>query len=161
MPIPRRLLRLTPEELDELLATERTLHLATVGPDGTPHVAPMWFVWHDGALWLSSLRRSRRTRDLAAGSPVAACVDAGLDYGELRGAVLYGRPEEATGDERLAAIREAFARKYWGGTWMPEVRSHVWLRMVPDRIVSWDFRKIPVGRDPRLRSSATDGGQGG
>jgi hypothetical protein len=151
MPIPRDALRLDPEDLEELLRTERTMRIGTVGPDGTPHVAPMWYVWHDGAIWINSLRRSRRTRDLASGSEVAVCVDAGIEYWDLKGAVLYGRPVEATGDERLGAVQAEFARKYWGGTEMPAVKSHVWIRMVPKRIASWDFHKIPAEKDPRLK----------
>lgn len=161
MPIRRSALRLTPEELDELLDAERSVRVGTASPGGSPHVIPMWFVWLDGAVWLNSLIRSRRSSDLRAGSPVAVCADAGEHYGELRGAVLYGRPVEATDDPRLAAVREAFARKYWGGAEVPSVRSHVWLKVVPDRLVTWDFRKIPPGRDRRLRASEASREPGG
>lgn len=152
MPIPRSLLRLSPEELDEMLGEERTLRAATVSPDGWPHVVPLWFVWHDGAVWLNNLIRSRRSRDIAADSRVSFCVDAGRDYSDLRGAVLYGRPVQADGDPGLPAAQERFAAKYWGGHVVPSLRSHSWLKMVPERIVSWDFRKIPAGRDKRLEA---------
>ena len=41
-----------------------------VGDDGVPHVVPLWFVWHDGAIWLNSLRKTRRHRHLLTGRPV-------------------------------------------------------------------------------------------
>jgi general stress protein 26 len=144
---------LTDEELAQLLAEQRTLHAATVSPDGSPHVVPLWFVWHQGAIWINNLRRSRRSRDVAAGSSVALCIDAGVQYAELRGAVLYGHFEEATEDALLPGVRAAFARKYWGGNEVPDIRSHVWLRLEPERIASWDFRKIPAGRDRRLEGA--------
>jgi nitroimidazol reductase NimA-like FMN-containing flavoprotein (pyridoxamine 5'-phosphate oxidase superfamily) len=154
MPIPREQLRLTDEELEELLTTERTMRAGTVSPDGSPHVVPLWFVWHDGAIWINNLRRARRSRDLAAGSRVALCIDTGHDYFELRGAVLYGMPGEVSSDDRaLAVVRTRFGDKYFGGIDVPDVKSHVWLRMVPERIVSWDFRKIPAGRDGRAEAS--------
>ena len=155
MPLPRSILRLTEEELEELLTTERSLRIGTVNKDGTPHVAPMWFVWHDGAIWLNSLRRSRRTSDLAAGSQVALCVDAGQDYFELRGAVLYGTPEEITDEAVTTEARKLFGRKYWNIDEIPVTKSHVWLRVKPDKIVSWDFKKIPAGNDPRLKYGPT------
>ena len=157
MPIPREQLRLTRDELDELLTTTHEVHVATVSPDGTPHVAPLWFVWHDGALWLNSLIKSRRTRDIRAGSPVAVCADTGTDYAELRGAVLKGRFVEANDDPALPDVKAAFSAKYWDGTSVPEVRSHVWLKLVPDAIASWDFRKIPAGRDKRLEARKSAG----
>jgi len=155
MPLPRSLLRLTPEELDELLTSERTLRAGTVSADGTPHVAPLWFLWRDGAIWLTSLRRSKRQTDLKAGSRVALCVDTGRDYSELRGAVLYGTPAEAGDDPELPAARKAFARKNWDIEDLPDIKSHVWLKLVPDKIVSWDFRKIPASKDPRLKYGPT------
>ena len=88
MPIPREQIRLTGDELDELLTTQRTLRAATASPEGLPHIAPLWFVWRDGAIWVNSLRRSKRSHDLADGSAVALCVDTGVRYEELRGAVL-------------------------------------------------------------------------
>ena len=153
MPIPREQLRLTTAELAELLTSNRTARVGTVSADGWPHVVPLWFVWHDGALWVNNLRRSKRSKNLADGSPVAVCVDDGEDYGELRGAVLSGRFEDASDDRRLPEVRAAFARRYWGGAEVPEMRSHVWLRMTPERVVTWDFKKIPAGRDRRLEAT--------
>ena len=154
MPIPRSQLRMTPDELDAFLGSERTCRVATVSPAGEPHVAPLWYVWHAGALWVTSLKRSRRMRDLAAGSPVAVCVDAGEQYGELRGATLYGRFAPADDEPDAPEARRTFARKYWGGVDVPDVRSHSWLVLRPDRIVSWDFAKIPAGRDRRTDTAS-------
>lgn len=147
MPIPREQLRLTPEELEEFLRTERTVRVGTVAPDGEPHVAPLWYVWEGGAMYFNSLKRSRRAR--ARGSRVAACVDGGEAYGELRGAVLYGVLEDA-GD--LQHIRQKFGDKYFNGVEIPMTKSHEWLVLRPDKTVSWDFKKIPTGRDRRLEA---------
>ena len=35
---------LTQEELEAFLGEQHTVRVATVGPDGTPHVVPLWFV---------------------------------------------------------------------------------------------------------------------
>jgi len=129
VPLPRSMLRLTDDELEELLSSELTLRAGTVGPDGWPHVAPLWFVWHDGAIWINSLRRSKRTSDLAAGSKVALCVDTGTDYSQLRGAVLYGTPHEAEGDPELETARKAFAKKNWNIDDIPAMKSELRARL--------------------------------
>src|SRR6202521_6122361 len=51
---------------DERLGASRNFWLATRWPDGRPHVMPVWAVWHDGALWFSSSKQSRKARNLAA-----------------------------------------------------------------------------------------------
>lgn len=51
---------------EEQLARSRNYWLVTHWPDGRPHAMPVWAVWHDGALWFSSSRGSRKARNLAA-----------------------------------------------------------------------------------------------
>lgn len=150
MPLPRSKLRMSEPELDTFLSEARTCRIATVSPSGQPHVAPLWFVWHDKALWISSLKKSRRTRDLEAGSQVAVCVDTGIEYSELKGCVLYGSFEPAPEGSDFEEARKLFADEYFGGLDLGTLRSHKWLRLRPDRIASWDFAKIPPKADPRL-----------
>ena len=57
-------------------------------------------------------------------------------------------------------MKAEFARKYWNLPSVPEMKSHTWLCLRPERIVSWDFSKIPAGKDRRLqagKSSSADG----
>jgi PPOX class probable F420-dependent enzyme len=142
---------MTPAEVDAFLAAEITCRVATTGADGRPHVAPLWFVWHDGVLWLNSTVHSQRWTDLTRDPRIAVVVDAGERYDELRGVELAGTatpvgpvPRLDTGPaEEVATPELLFARKYAGiDTFTPDGR-HAWLRVVPDKIMSWDFRKIP------------------
>ena len=53
---------------EERLTASRNYWVASSWPDGRPHAMPVWGVWHDGAFWFSSSRRSRKARNLAADS---------------------------------------------------------------------------------------------
>jgi PPOX class probable F420-dependent enzyme len=148
-----RAIAMSAQEVDDFLGAERTCRVATVGGDGRPHVAPLWFVWDGAALWLNSLTRSQRWTDLARDPRIAVVVDAGVEYTELRGVEVSGRAEvvgevprgEAENPE-LAPVERAFARKYGGtDTYVPDGR-HAWMRITPDKVVSWDFRKLGAPR---------------
>ncbi len=148
---------MTPDEVDAFLAGQHTCRAATVGRGG-PHATPLWYVWLDGALWLASLSRSQRWTDLTADPRIAVVVDAGADYGELRGVELRGVVEVVgevprTGEAvpELDAPEQAFADKYTGGTIVRDGR-HGWMRLVPEKITSWDFRKIGQARPGQNRS---------
>jgi hypothetical protein len=39
--------------------------LATIDPDGAPHVTGLGAIWHDGAFWFETGERSRKGRNLA------------------------------------------------------------------------------------------------
>jgi nitroimidazol reductase NimA-like FMN-containing flavoprotein (pyridoxamine 5'-phosphate oxidase superfamily) len=143
-----RRIAMSDAERDEFLRAERTCRVATVGTAG-PHVAPLWFVWVDGALWLTSLNRSQRWTDLERDPRIAVVVDAGHDYMELRGVELRGRvevvgevPRTGEPEPRLEPVERAFAEKYIGGSEFGHDGRHAWLVLHPEKIVSWDFRKI-------------------
>lgn len=142
-----RRIAMSKEELDAFLGAERTCRIATVSANG-PHNTPLWFVWDGEALWFTSLVRSQRWTDMERDPRVAVVVDAGEDYGELRGAELRGKVEvvgEAprTGEpsSELETPEKLIADKYFGGQMIHDGR-HAWLRLVPEKITSWDFRKI-------------------
>jgi PPOX class probable F420-dependent enzyme len=54
------------DEVVRRLEASRNFWLATVRPDGRPHVMPVWAVWRSGALWFSSSLGSRKIRNLTA-----------------------------------------------------------------------------------------------
>jgi Pyridoxamine 5'-phosphate oxidase len=144
-----RAIAMTPAEVDEFLAAERTCRVATAGKDGRPHVVPLWFVWDGTALWLSSIVRSQRWTDLMRDPRVAVVVDAGVEYMELRGVELSGEvvqvgeiPRTGVSDPVLDQVEQLFADKYTGGAKFPPDGRHAWLQLTPEKLVSWDFRKL-------------------
>jgi hypothetical protein len=148
-----RKIAMSPAELDAFLATERTCRVATVSATTGVHNTPLWFAWDGTALWLTSIVRSQRWTDLQRDPRVAVVVDAGEEYVELRGAELLGsvevvgpvpRPAEGPQPAETAHAEELFAAKYSGGVPVHDGR-HAWLRLVPDKITSWDFRKVYGG----------------
>ena len=141
---------MSPEERAAFFREERTCRLATVRADGT-HLSALWFVWDGDALWVTSIVKSQRWTDIERNPRVSVLVDSGHDFGELRGVELSGRAESVGEVPRigepnpeLTAPEQLFADKYSGGTFHHDGR-HAWLRIVPEKIVSWDFRKMPTG----------------
>ncbi|MFG2124921.1 pyridoxamine 5'-phosphate oxidase family protein [Streptomyces sp. NPDC048710] len=144
-----RKIMMTPGELDEFLTSQRTCRVATVSTDGAPHVSALWFAWDGTSLWLYSVVRSRRWTQLRRDPRVAVVVDSGEEYDQLRGVELSGRVEfvgevPRTGElcAELDTAETLFARKNFGLDEMPHDGRHAWARLVPEKIVSWDFRKL-------------------
>jgi hypothetical protein len=143
-----RRIAMTDAERDEFLTRERTCRVATLGPDG-PHATPLWFLWVDGVVWLYSITRSQRWTDLQRDPRIGIVVDAGQEYLELRGVEITGTvdvvgevPRAGEAHDQLPAIESVFAKKYFGSDDMFHDQRHAWLRIVPAKISSWDFRKL-------------------
>jgi nitroimidazol reductase NimA-like FMN-containing flavoprotein (pyridoxamine 5'-phosphate oxidase superfamily) len=139
---------MTDEERDAFLTAERTCRVASAGADGSPHVTPLWFVWDGSVLWLTSIVKSQRWTDLQRDGRVGVVVDTGHDFLELRGVEIRGRAEVVgevprTGELKaeLEVPERLFADKYAGGQVRHDGR-HGWLKITPDKMVSWDFRKL-------------------
>ncbi|WPO75119.1 pyridoxamine 5'-phosphate oxidase family protein [Streptomyces sp. KN37] len=144
-----RRIMMTPDELDAFLSTERTCRVATVSADGAPHASTLWFAWDGRSLWLYSITRSKRWADLRRDQRIAVVIDAGEEYGELRGVELSGTAEfvgesPRTGEPcpELDVPERLFARKLFDLDEMPHDGHHAWIRLTPDAIASWDFRKL-------------------
>src|SRR3954464_10630954 len=87
-----RKIAMTPDEIDEFLAGERTCRVATVGVDG-PHATPLWFGWDGTYLWLYSIVKSQRWTDLERDPRIGVTIDSGVEYLELRGVEITGTVE--------------------------------------------------------------------
>jgi hypothetical protein len=80
---------------------------------------------------------------------VAVVIDDGHHYHELHGVEIEGQatvvgPVPRTGDEdspELVEPERLMSAKYFGAEMTHDGR-HAWLRITPQKIVSWDFRKL-------------------
>lgn len=139
---------MTPPERDAYLAQARTCRVGTTGVDGAAHVSALWFVWDGTALWLNSVVKSQRWTNLVRDPRVSVLVDGGHDYAELHGVELIGKadvvgeaPRVGDPNDLLIAPEKAFGLKYRSGPFQYDGK-HAWMKIVPDKIVSWDFRKM-------------------
>jgi PPOX class probable F420-dependent enzyme len=82
-----------PPDAEEFLRTHTRTFLVTLRPDGAPTCHPMVGLYHEGALYLTTYRKSAKVRNLTADPRVACVVVTPDDDPELRGVVLRGRAE--------------------------------------------------------------------
>ena len=76
--------------------------VATVWPDGRPHVMPVWGIWYDESVWFSSSVQSRKARNLGADPRCVVTTDNPIEPVVLEGVAEVIR--------ELAAIQELVSR---------------------------------------------------
>ncbi|MBO0692009.1 MAG: pyridoxamine 5'-phosphate oxidase family protein, partial [Acidimicrobiaceae bacterium] len=64
---------------EERLANSHDYWLATVWPDGRPHVMPVWGAWLEDHLWFSTDQSSRKARNLALQPRCVIATDNALE----------------------------------------------------------------------------------
>jgi general stress protein 26 len=91
----------------ERLVRSHDYWLATVTPQGAPHLMPVWAIWDHGQLWFSSSRRSRKARNLGAEPRCTLSTD-----NPLEPVVVQGRARLVTGRDALVRMLAAENAKY-------------------------------------------------
>ena len=66
---------MTDDEINKVLALDVPAHLATIDRDGSPRITPIWFLWEDGAFYMSSVKGKIQLRNLERNPVAAICVD--------------------------------------------------------------------------------------
>ena len=109
-------------------------HLATLMPDGSPQVSPVWVDAQDGLIVVNTAEGRLKLRNLRR-DPRAALSIEELD-GAREALMVRGRVVEITEDGAMEHM-DHLARRYDGKAWTPvEGQRRIVVRIQPDR-VSW------------------------
>jgi PPOX class probable F420-dependent enzyme len=147
-----------PERVLEYLMGCRALQLATLGPDGWPHQATMWFGLLDGDPVMWTQRTSVKARNIRHDPRVSCLVESGHDYAELKGLSARGRAELVEDPAELVRIGAAVIPRYFPEP-VPDHRAmalsgaRVGIRVRVERWASWDFST--AGAADRARAART------
>jgi PPOX class probable F420-dependent enzyme len=147
----RDAIRMDAGELAAFLDAQRTLICATLGRDGWPHLMPLWFAMRDGEPWAWTYAKSQKVRNLERDPRCTLQVEAGTEYGELRGVMWRAECELVRDVDEIARLGGALAVRYGGGSALtPEQEAgmraqaakRVALRFRVRDETTWDHRKL-------------------
>ena len=101
-----------PESFADLMKQKKAFaHLATVMPDGTPQVTPVWFDYQNGIIRVNTAKGRVKARNMTEGAPVALAImdpDNPYRYVQIRGRV------RSVTTEGAESHIDALAKKYLG-----------------------------------------------
>ena len=153
MPSRRDQIALTPAEQREYLDTSHTIILTTIDRQGYPHSVAMWYALDDeGAVVMTTFRKSQKVKNVERDPKCALLIESEREYSKLKGLLIRGRVTIDGDTEHVLDVLERISQKYHQ-TKGPEVRramakqaaKRVVMRIVPERIASWDHAKLGVG----------------
>ena len=140
---------MTPAEIAGMLASSRKVQLATINPDGTPHLVTMFYTLVDERIAFWTYRSSQKARNLARDPRLSCLVETGEDYFELRGVQVTGAVRCVTDPAGVLDIGRRIAAGLGGvpADSLEEYVAHTARKRFgylvdPARVVSWDHRKL-------------------
>ena len=147
----RDLVKMTEAEAAEFLTESKKVQVATVNPDGSPHLTTLFYVVEDGRIAFWTYGRSQKIKNLERDPRITCLVETGDDYFELRGVSVSGTAEIITDEARIRQIGTAVASRMVDGADLGDigrdeverqVKKRVGVVVVPARTASWDHRKM-------------------
>lgn len=150
----RGLIEMTDAEVRSFLESSKTIIINSIGPGGYPHPMPMWFgLDPDGSVRMTTFRASQKVKNLKRDPRVSLLAEAGEEYAQLIGVVLYGRAQVIDDLEvvtqtliavttRGQAALDPAAREGMAKVVQKTAAKRVCIVVKPERVVSWDHRKL-------------------
>jgi len=161
---------MSPAEVDEYLASQRTITVTTLRPDGSPVAHPLWFVKLGESVYFDTRANSLKHKNILNDPRVCAVVESGESYFELRGVRIEGACQPVTDSEEIVRVQSALGEKNLAlgsgmvemPDWFSKSRSQrrsrgdrVLLRIPMERVYSWDFSKVRKHYEPAQTSDPT------
>jgi PPOX class probable F420-dependent enzyme len=151
MPSRRDKIKMSEAEVEAFLDSTRTLQVASINKDGTPHLVAMWFArMDDGNLAFWTYGKSQKVLNLRRDPRLTVMVESGDKYEELKGVTIYGRARIVDDRDEVLHFGEQVYERYWGPIDNDAVRDgvrtmgakRVVIVVQPEKTVSWDHTKL-------------------
>jgi general stress protein 26 len=150
----REEIKMTAEEIASFLEAELTAHVATMGPNGRPHLVPVYYVTSGEtatglATW--TYAKSQKVANLRRLPQATVLVEAGENYGELRGVSMECDVQIVEDIEQITMIGQEITLRMTKNDdaatsasqfIRAQAEKRVGLVFTPTNIVSWDHAKL-------------------
>jgi PPOX class probable F420-dependent enzyme len=149
------------EEIARFLEEQRVANIATIGPNGMPHLVAMWYALVDGLVWFETKGKSQKVQNLRRDPRISCLVEAGHTYDTLRGVELEGTGEVIEDADQIWDVGVSVWERY-NGPYTEETKplvefmlhKRVAVKITPTRLRSWDHRKLGMDAMPLAGTTA-------
>jgi PPOX class probable F420-dependent enzyme len=155
----RKDISMTAEEVTTFLNETSILQVATIGKDGSPHLAPMWFVMEGDTVVFRSFTRSQKIVNLQRDPRLTVLAEDGDAYAELRGVMIKGEARLIEDPSYVLAVYGRLAGRYalvgdsptkltdgeLEAAFGRAAAKNTAVVVEPIKVASWDHRKIGGG----------------
>lgn len=168
-PSGRAAVRLDEAETAAFLDSNIKVQIATIGADGAPHLTTLFYVYDEGRIAFWTYASSQKVANLRRDPRISALVEDGEDYGELRGVSVRGRARLVEDYDGIRALGAKVLARMAGGADLGELgdqildaqaRKRIGIVVEPDKVASWDHRKMTALPGQQATTSEGSRGQG-
>jgi len=117
--------------IEARLSREVNIWLATVRVDGRSHLAPLWYIWLDGKIYICTGRETQKYANMFNNQNVALALPDPMNV-----LVIEGEAHSA-GKELIAPLAEHFFNKYNWDFREDDTADWRLIEITPRKIMAW------------------------
>ena len=132
-------------EIDEFLNGVHLARVATVRPDGRPHVAPVWYLWDGDSFYFETGSQTVKANNLRANPNIAITVDVTTGGMRIKHVILEGAVELIEDPKMVRRLTERIFSRYVGieGLQTPTIQeilelTSIIVKLKPSKFVTYD-----------------------
>jgi PPOX class probable F420-dependent enzyme len=150
MPKRRDRIAMNDAEMWAFIESRKSVQVATLHKDGSPHLTTLWFAIADGKIVLETFTKSQKVVNLKRDPRIALLFESGDVYDQLRGVSINATAELVGDVEGVHALHMAVLRRN-----TPEIPEETLdkvsagmapkktaILVKPERVMSWDHTKL-------------------
>jgi PPOX class probable F420-dependent enzyme len=147
-------IRMTEDEVRAYLDGQKVINVASVGPNGRPHLAPLWYFPHEDGVATWTYGTSQKAKNFRRLPEATVLVEDGDSYEKLRGVSFEADVRIIEDTDEVTRMGTALMQRYSGakpGEPAPaelsafiagQAPKRVGLVFRPTKVVSWDHTKL-------------------
>ncbi|MEC3982091.1 pyridoxamine 5'-phosphate oxidase family protein [Amycolatopsis sp. H20-H5] len=147
-------IRMSPEDVQTFFAAQKVINVATMSPNGRPHVAPLWYYPHAGGVATWTYGSSQKAANLRRLAEATVLIEDGDSYETLRGVSMETDVQLITDTAEVTQMGITLMQRYAGAKSgdpatdelaafiAGQAPKRIGLIFTPTKLVTWDHRKL-------------------
>ncbi len=128
----------------DFIKSQKILRLATIDPQGNPHMVPVWYDYINGKFFIGTNTRTTKAKNIKRNPKVSFCIDVGIKSPNIFGVMGIGRAQLILEDRRVQTIAKRILLRYFKSLRNKSAQellndTDCVIEIIPKKLTSWKF----------------------
>lgn len=128
----------------DFIRSQRILRLATIDPQGNPHIIPVWYDYINGKFYIGTNTRTIKARNVKENPRVSFCIDVGIKSPDIFGIMGIGRARLILENKRVRLVAKKILLRYFKSLKNKSAQrllndTDCIIEIIPKKLTSWKF----------------------
>lgn len=128
----------------DFIKSQKILRLATIDPQGNPHIVPVWYDYINGKFYVGTNTRTVKAKNVRKNPKVSFCVDVGINSPDIFGIMGIGRARLILENKLVQSIAKKILRRYFKNLKNKSAQqllkdTDCIIEIIPKKLTTWKF----------------------